>query len=54
MQVPANYVDNNRKSITWKTDKILQIRKDIINADTDAIIDTTYAFYGPSVTPNYR
>ena len=54
MQVPANYVNSSRKSITWKTDKILQIRKDIINADTDAIIDTTYAFYGPSLTPNYR
>ncbi len=54
MQVPANFVDGSRKSITWKTDKTLQIRKDIINADTNAIIDTTYAFYGPSVTPNYR
>ena len=54
MQVPANFVNGKRKSITWKTDKTLQIKKEIINADTNAIIDTTYAYYGPSVTPNYR
>lgn len=54
MQVPANIVNGKRKSIKWKTDKILQIRKDIINADTNAIIDTTYAFYGPSEKPDYR
>ena len=54
MQVPANFVNNKRKSITWKTDKTLQIRKDIINADTNAIIDTTYVYYGPSVTPSYN
>lgn len=54
MQVPANYVNGKRQSIKWKTDKTLQIRKDIINADTNAIIDTTYAFYGPSEKPTYR
>ena len=54
MQVPANFVNSSRKSITWKTDKTLQIRKDIINADTNAIIDTTYAYYGPSVKPSYN
>ena len=54
MQVPANFVKGSRKSITWKTDKTLQIRKDIINADTNEIIDTTYAYYGPSVTPSYN
>lgn len=54
MQVPANIVNGKRKSIKWKTDKTLQIRKDIINADTNAIIDTTYAYYGPSVKPSYN
>ena len=54
MQVPANFVKGSRKSITWKTDKTLQIRKDIINADTNEIIDTTYAYYSPSVTPSYN
>lgn len=54
MQVPANFVNSSRKSITWKTDKTLQIRKDIINADTNAIIDTTYAYYSPSVKPSYN
>ena len=54
MQVPANIVNSKRQSIKWKTDKTLQIRKDIINADTNAIIDTTYAYYGPSVKPSYN
>ena len=54
MQVPANIANSKRQSIKWKTDKTLQIKKDIINADTNAIIDTTYAFYGPNVTPGYR
>lgn len=54
MQVPANFVNSSRKSITWKTDKTLQIKKEIINADTNAIIDTTYAYYGPSVKPSYN
>lgn len=54
MQVPANIVNSKRQSIKWKTDKTLQIRKDIINADTNEIIDTTYAYYGPSVKPSYN
>ena len=54
MQVPANFVKGSRKSITWKTDKTLQIRKDIINADTNEIIDTTYVYYGPSVKQSYN
>ena len=54
MQVPANIVNSKRQSIKWKTDKTLQIRKDIINADTNEIIDTTYVFYGPGVTPSFR
>ena len=54
MQVPANFVNSSRKSIKWKTDKTLQIKKEIINADTNEIIDTTYAYYGPSVKPSYN
>ena len=54
MQVPANFVNSKRQTVNWKTDKTLQIKKDIINADTNAIIDTTYAYYGPSVTQSYN
>lgn len=53
MQVPANYVNGKRQSIKWKAYKTLQIKKDIINADTNAIIDSTYVFYGPSEKPTY-
>lgn len=54
MQVPANIVNSKRQSIKWKTDKTLQIKKEIINADTNEIIDTTYAYYSPSVKPSYN
>ena len=53
MQVPSNYANSKRQPIKWKTGKILQIKKEIINADTNAIIDTTYAYYGPSEKPTY-
>ena len=48
MQVPASFANGKRQSIKWKTGKTLQIRKDIINADTNATIDSTYVYYGPS------
>ena len=54
MQVPASFANGKRQSIKWKTGKTLQIRKDIINADTNATIDSTYVFYGPSEKPTYR
>ena len=54
MQVPANFANGKRQPIKWKTFKTLQIRKDIINADTNATIDSTYVFYGPSEKPTYR
>ena len=54
MQVPASYANSKRQTVNWKKDKTLQIRKDIINADTNEIIDTTYAYYGPSVKPSYN
>ena len=54
MQVPASYANSKRQTVNWKKDKTLQIRKDIINADTNEIIDSTYAYYGPSVTPSYN
>ena len=54
MQVPASYANSKRQTVKWKTDKTLQIRKDIINADTNEIINTTYAYYGSGVKPSYN
>ena len=54
MQVPSNYVNGKRQSIKWKTGKTLQIKRDIINADTNVLINSTYVYYGPSEKPTYR
>lgn len=54
MQIPASFANGKRQPIKWKTGKTLQIKRDIINADTNATIDSTYVFYGPSEKPTYR
>ena len=48
MQVPSSYANGKRQPINWKKGKTLQIRKEIINADTNETIDSTYVYYGPS------
>ena len=54
MQVPSSYANGKRQPINWKKGKTLQIRKEIINADTNETIDSTYVYYGPSEKPTYR
>lgn len=53
MQVPSYYANGKRQPIKWKTGKTLQIKKEIINADTNVTIDSTYAYYGPSEKPTH-
>lgn len=56
LQIPANYDGEDRYGISWKSDKQLQIRIDVINADNNEIVKTDYRWYrsNDSVPENYR